>query len=132
MIIAAVFTLIGGLVSVVGAVRFASFYGRYAPFPPILVPYLAALGIFGIIGFVLGLAGGIVTLWRRHYPIALIGGILLVLAGLLNFAFTIIPNYGIGFYELTWTIYVLFLGVPCFVFSILALIFAINRRAEFG
>jgi hypothetical protein len=131
IILGSCFAFVGGILGLIFSIRFASFYGRGAPFSPLLVPYSAAVGLFGILGFAFGLASGIQVLRRRHFAASIIGAVFVVFAGILNFLFFIVPSYGIGFYDLTWDIFVLFLGVPCFVFSMLALIFVAVRKSEF-
>ncbi len=108
--------------AVLGIMGFASTlsYRYYSPY------YWALLmGILGAVAFAFGLAGGIMSLRRKHFVLALVGACFLLLQG-----FTTILAIGIeGIDALAYGVLV---GTPTIVLSVLSLIFIAISNREFS
>ena len=75
------------------------------------------IAIIEFIGFAFGLTGGILTLNRKMFPLALTGMALMMLAGILFFVVS-----------LEWGV---ILGLPIVVLTVLSIIFISISRREF-
>lgn len=110
-----------GLLSLIGVIRaIQSGYGY------IRIPYEDAVvvaGLFSLIGFVFGLAGGIKALRRKRFAFSMVGISILLLAGYLNFLAIIIPYRG-------W-FWILLFGLPIVHLALPSLLFIALNRAEF-
>jgi hypothetical protein len=126
-IIAACITLAIGVLSLMTAVNYFTTIRTFNPspppnYPPVL-PYLI-MGIFNVVAFAFGLAGGVCALRRRRFALS-IGGAGMVLAS----AFVVI--FSIGSIP-----YALFLGLlfamPILILAILGVVFVAVSKNEFA
>jgi len=95
-----------------GKFHYASGNNYYYEHPP---EYLLA-GIFGILGFGLGLTGGILTLKRRMFGLAILGTVFIMVGGIFSFA-DILTG--------------IVLGIPALVLAIISLVFTGVSHREF-
>ncbi len=82
IIIAAVFCLVASI--------FVLLTKLYSPYDDNFQWWVLIIVIFAIWGFAIGLTGGIFSLKRRHFPIAIIGASFVLVGGWLDFFGTII------------------------------------------
>jgi len=82
------------------------------------------IGIFGILGFSVGLSGGIASLKRKVFALSILGTCLTLLSGFVNII--IIGSYNQGYTE------GILINLPIFVFSIIALILIAVSYKEFS
>jgi hypothetical protein len=73
-------------------------------------------GVFGIVGFAFGLAGGILTLKRKVFPLAVIGLLLVLVAGIVMSA----VGYSLPF-----------LALPIHIMMILSIVFIAISKSDF-
>lgn len=90
----------------------------YGFFLPLSLVALVVNGFLGVFAFAFGLAGGILTLKRRRYGLALTGQVLVLACGLSAMVFY---PYSSG----------LLFGVPTVVLSILSTVFTTVSKREF-
>lgn len=64
--------------------------------PHLMSPYSTEVGLFGLLGFASGLAGGILTLKRRMFYPAMIGMALLIPEGVVLHIFGTAAGWGFG------------------------------------
>jgi hypothetical protein len=87
------------------------------------------MGIFCVLAFAFGLTGGILTLKRRLFPLAIFGTSLVLASG-----FVIVMTFAMGpFYAHiypNWAIILLF-ALPILVLSILSVVFTAISKGEF-
>jgi len=107
-IIAACICAFLGISFTVGVVRTPSY---------LVDPYSAEVGIFGLIGFAFGLIGGILTLKRRMFYLAIIGVALLIPEGVVLHIFGTAAG---------WVF-----GTPVILLAVLSIFFAASSRKEF-
>ncbi|MEM3578476.1 MAG: zinc-ribbon domain-containing protein [Candidatus Bathyarchaeia archaeon] len=104
-------------VGILGILTSAQPYYPYSRFGMLL------MGIFGLIGFAFGLTGGILTLRRKSFQLAIIGISLILVSGFITILASTTEPYGyIGG--------VIF-GIPVIILSILSLIFTSISKSEF-
>jgi len=77
-------------------------------------------GLFNLIGFAFGLTGGILTLRRKTFPLAIIGISLILTASVITMSASLIEPFLIVF------------GLPISILSILSLIFTAISKNEFA
>jgi hypothetical protein len=87
---------------------------RYRTSPYLISPYSAGVGIFGVLGFASGMAGGILTLKRRMFYLAMVGIALMLPEGLMV---TIMGGW--------------FFGAPVILLAVLGMFFIAMSRKEF-
>lgn len=80
--------------------------------------------MFGLMGFGFGVASGINTFRRKQFIACLMGSIVLIVQGVLNFI-TLYVGSNVGIH------YVIFFGVPVITLSGIGLAFIFLRRKEF-
>jgi len=82
------------------------------------------MGVFALLGFAFGLTGGILTLRRKSFSLAIIGTSLALASGLVIVSVCIAEPYaGAG---------AVIFGAPTILFSTLSLIFTAISRQEFA
>lgn len=106
-------------VGFIGVYASASRVGYYLGYPqsPLLI-----MGIFGFIGFVSGLIGGIFALQRRHFAVAMLGSSLILISGVVDMVVFAPKMAMIG--EL--------FGAPNIILSSLSLIFIALSKEQFA
>ena len=117
LIIASAIALIGGLFAFYITSLSPLYYYYYGNGDGIAFAVLMVTGIFGILGFALGLISGIQCLRRKQFAFSIAGAAFLLLAGVMHFVSTIIFPYG-GSVAFT-----LFFGIPITILTIFGLIF---------
>lgn len=113
------------LLFIVGIIGIWSYYGGWA----------TLVGLLGLLGFAFGLAGGILTLTRKVFALAIIGVVLVMVVGILS----CIPisytssyySYYSGYSYYTSYLYLWPLGFPIFLFSLLGVIFTAVAKQDF-
>jgi hypothetical protein len=126
------FLFIGSAVAFVGS-SFAYYVGSLAPLyqyyfgnsDEIAFTMLTVVDVFGLVGFGSGLLSGILCLKRKQYVLAVSGAALLLVAGTLHFAATVLFPYGGA------AVFALFFGTPITILAVLGLILLVIRRKEF-
>jgi hypothetical protein len=90
------------------------------PYPRLGILFM---GIFTLIGFAFGLTGGILTLKRKNFSLAIIGISLILVSGFIIILVSMTVPYG------SWGAVIY--GVPIILLSILSLIFTAISKQEF-
>jgi hypothetical protein len=126
LIISSVVALIGGV--------FAFYVTSLSPLYKYYFPstdgsaftLLMVVGIFGVLGFPLGLDAGVQCLRRKHFDRSFAEATFLLFTGVLHFAATIVFPYGGA------VVFTLFFGTPITVLTLLGLVFLALRKSEFS
>jgi len=115
------FPMAGGILLIIAAV-FCFLTGFLLPLTAAYYSWIGSLIIliFGIWGFAIGLAGGIYSLKRNHFSIAIIGSAFVLVYACVN----------IGVSLFSHVIYALF-GILILILSILSIIFIAVSKNEF-
>jgi uncharacterized membrane protein HdeD (DUF308 family) len=79
--------------------------------------------ILGWVGFAVGIIGGISSIRRRHYKLAVIGSLLVLVEGFLSILAPALRIYTIMFF--------VFFAMPLIILSIIALILIAISKGEF-
>lgn len=82
-------------------------------------------GLFGIIAFAFGLAGGITSLRRKNFKLAIIGVCFALTSGFVNFG-------ALGTHPYSALLGGLIFGLPIIILSLLSLIFIAISKGEFS
>lgn len=125
LIIGSAIALIGGLFAFYVTSLSPVYYYYYPGSDGIAFAVLMVAGIFGILGFALGLNSGIQCLRRKQFALSISGAALLLVAGVLHFVATIVFPYGGS------AVFTLFFGIPITILAVLGLIFLALRKSEF-
>ena len=124
LIVASSVTLVSGLFAIDYIFSQDWLYGNAAVSVSIVVSILL-VSLFGLLGFGFGIASGVNTLRRKQFVACLMGAVVLVVAGMLNFTTLLLGgSQGIHF--------VIFFGFPATTLAIIGLAFLIIKRHEFG
>jgi len=122
------FPIAGGILSIIASCVciFVGILGILTSIEP-YYPYsrfgMLFMGIFALIGFAFGLTGGILTLRRKNFSLAIIGISLVLVSGFITILASITEPYGyLG---------AVIFGVPIILLSILSLIFTAISKQEF-
>jgi hypothetical protein len=84
-------------------------------------------GVFCFLAFAFGLTGGILTLKRRIFPLAIIGVIFVLVSGLV-----IISAFATAGYDYDLSGSGVLIGIPIIILSILGIIFTAISKGEFA
>jgi hypothetical protein len=121
-ILAIVSSCMSIIFSVLGIMGFVSTlsHSYYSPYY-----WSLFMGIFGLVAFAFGVTGGIMSLRRRNFILALIGACLLILQGFITIL-------AMGLEGTNAWAYSLLVGSPLIVLSVLSLIFIAISNKEFS
>jgi len=121
-IIAACISDIFGIFGIIGS--FQSYYYYYG-YHYIVDYRLLFTGIFGLLGFALGLTGGICALRRKNFAMAIVGVCFILMSSL----FTV--SLGSVYATSYSLVGVFFFGLPTLILAIISLIFVAISKNEF-
>lgn len=111
---------------VIGIVYMAAFLsGSWSYWPVVRWNFLFA-GLFGIVAFAVGLTGGIISLRREHFVLAIVGNCLIITGGFVDFLAMALEGY-----SNSWIGGLVF-GFPLTVLSVLSLVFIAVSKSEFS
>ena len=117
LIISACLSLLVGIPSILIIASYPSIY-----FPSLYVTFWIIIGLWSILSFGFGLAGGIYSLKRTHFGLSLIGSSFLVATGVMTLISLFISYFTTSFG---------FIGVPLLILAILGTIFVAISKNEF-
>ena len=123
-IIAAAFSITAGFIGITYYQSHITYYTSYGYDTSGAVGFLL-FGGFAFVSSVFGFVGGVLSLARKRFKLALLGTVLMVASA--AFIFVAVWGYGYGYGE-----YILFSGIPTLALSLMSTFFLVRSKSAFS